>query len=202
MFTLGSAGVINHLMSGLVLVYSRALHKGDYVAVGEVEGFVQEVGPLSVKIATLERKEITIPNVVMTNTNIVNYTRISKEKGLILRATVTIGYDAPWRQVHELLKLAASRTQGLRKDFEPFVLQTALSDFFVEYRLCVALEHAEEKVRRLSELHANIQDAFNEFGVQILSPHFEAQPSDTITVPKSKWFSAPAKPPKTEKEGS
>ncbi len=192
MFTVGSAGVVNHLMSGLVLVYSRALQKDDYVAVGEVEGTVQEVGPLSVKIATLDRREITIPNTVMTNTNIVNYSRISKEQGLLLRATVTIGYDAPWRQVHELLKLAASKTGGLRKDSEPYVLQSALSDFFVEYKLCVPLEVPKERFRRLSELHANIQDAFNEYGVQICSPHFEAQPEGRVVVPKSKWFSAPA----------
>jgi small-conductance mechanosensitive channel len=192
MFTLGSAGVLNHLMSGLVLVYSRALTKGDYVTVGEVEGFVNEVGPLSVKIATLDRREVTIPNTVMTNTNIINYTRISKDKGLILRATVTIGYDAPWRQVHAMLKLAASRTGGLRKDAEPYVLQTALSDFYVEYKLCVPLERAEERVAKLSELHANIQDAFNEYGVQILSPHFESQPENSVVVPKSKWYSEPA----------
>ena len=192
MFTVGSAGVVNHLMSGLVLVYSRALQKDDYVAIGDVEGTVQEVGPLSVKIATLDRREITIPNTVMTNTNIVNYSRISKEQGLLLRATVTIGYDAPWRQVHELLKLAASKTGGLRKDSEPYVLQSALSDFFVEYKLCVPLEVPKERFRRLSELHANIQDAFNEYGVQICSPHFEAQPEGRVVVPKSKWFSAPA----------
>ncbi|HSE39285.1 MAG TPA: mechanosensitive ion channel family protein [Acidobacteriota bacterium] len=195
MLTLGSAGVINHLMSGLVLVYSRALSKNDYVSIGDVEGTVQEVGPLSVKIATPDRREVTIPNTVMTNTNIINYSRISKDKGLLLRATVTIGYDAPWRQVHELLKMAARNTEGTRKDTEPFVLQTALADFFVEYKVCVPLEKAEERIRRLSELHANIQDAFNEYGVQILSPHFESQPSSTIVVPKSKWFSAPANKP-------
>ncbi len=200
MFTLGSAGVLNHLMSGLVLVYSRALQKGDYVKIGEVEGTVNEVGPLSVKIATIDRREVTIPNTVMTNTNIINYSRMSKEKGLILRTTVTIGYDAPWRQVHAMLKLAASRTVGLRKDTEPFVLQTALSDFYVEYVLCVAIENPLERIRRLSELHANIQDAFNEYGVQILSPHFEAQPEGTIVVPKSKWFSAPAAQPETKKD--
>jgi small-conductance mechanosensitive channel len=198
MFTLGSAGILNHLMSGLVLVYSRALTKGDYVAVGDIEGFVNEVGPLSVKIATLDRREVTIPNTVMTNTNIINYTRISKDKGLILRATVTIGYDAPWRQVHAMLKLAASRTGGLRKDAEPYVLQTALSDFYVEYKLCVPLERAEERIVRLSELHANIQDAFNEYGVQILSPHFEAQPENNVVVPKSKWFPEPAMKPKED----
>jgi small-conductance mechanosensitive channel len=192
MFTLGSAGVLNHLMSGLVLVYSRALQKGDFVKVGEVEGTVDEVGPLSVKIATIDRKEVTIPNTVMTNTNIINYTRMSKEKGLILRTTVTIGYGYPWRQVHAMLKLAASRTQGLRKDTEPFVLQTTLSDFYVEYTLCVAIENPRDRIRILSELHANIQDAFNEYGVQILTPHFEGQPEATVVVPKSKWFSAPA----------
>jgi len=200
MFTLGSAGIVNHLMSGLVLVYSRALKKGDFIRVGEEEGRVLEVGPLSVKIATRKREELTIPNTVMTSSVVTNYSRLSKEDGLILTTTLTIGYDAPWRQVHELLKMAAEKTPGLRKTPAPYVLQTALSDFYVEYRLGVSPEDLEQRYAVLSRLHANIQDAFNAYGVQIMSPHFESQPPDSIFVPKEKWYPAPVKKPDDDKK--
>jgi small-conductance mechanosensitive channel len=177
------------MMSGLVLVYSRALKKGDYVRVGEVEGVVVEMGPLSTKIANRKDEEFTIPNTVMVGTTIKNYSRLAGPSGSPLTTKVTIGYDAPWRVVHDMLKTAAARTPGLRKDPPPFVLQADLSDFYVEYQLVTRLEEPSQRVFVMSELHQNIQDAFNERGVQIMSPHFEGQPDRPVLVPKSKWHS-------------
>ena len=192
-FTLGSAGVVGHLMSGLVLVYSRALKKGDFVRVGEVEGIVTEVGALSTKISNLKKEEFTLPNTMMVSSVIKNYSRLAGEKGVIVSTSVTIGYDAPWRQVQNMLKMAAEQTPFLRKEPAPFVLQTALSDFYVEYQIFAHLESPEKKLFALSVLHQNIQDAFNEFGVQIMSPHYESQPEKPVVVPKSKWNATPAK---------
>ncbi len=188
LFTLGSAGVVGHLMSGLVLVYSRAMKKGDFVKVGDVEGVVTEVGPLSTKIVNLKKEEFTLPNTVMVSSVIKNYSRQATSTGLAVSTMVTIGYDAPWRQIHEMLLGAASKTPGVRKEPEPFVLQTALSDFYVEYTLIVHLEDVMKRLYTLSMLHQNIQDAFNEGEVQIMSPHFEGQPEKPVFVPKSKWF--------------
>jgi small-conductance mechanosensitive channel len=193
MVSLGSAGLVNQIMSGLVAVYSRALKPGEYVRVGDDEGLVSEVGMLSTKIVTRKREEITIPNAVLVGTTTVNYSRLAADKGAVVSTAVTIGYDAPWRQVHAMLLLAAERTAGVRKDPRPRVLQKALADFYVGYQLLVNLDKPEERAPVLSELHAQIQDAFNEFGVQIMSPHFKSQPSDRVFVPRSDWFAAPAK---------
>jgi small-conductance mechanosensitive channel len=198
MVSLGSAGLVNQMMSGLVVVYSRALKAGEYVKVGGDEGMVSEVGMLSTKIVTRKREEITIPNAVLVGTTTVNYSRLSGEEGAVVGTSVTIGYDAPWRQVHAMLLLAAERTSGVRKEPRPRVLQSGLADFYVEYMLLVSLDRAEDRWMVLSELHAQIQDAFNEFGVQIMSPHFKAQPADPVFVPKPQWFSAPANAPENE----
>ncbi len=195
LFTLGSAGVVGHLMSGLVLVYSRALKTGDLVKVGEVEGIVTEVGPLSTKIVNMKKEEFTLPNTVMVSSVIKNYSRLAQTTGVAASTTITIGYDAPWRQVHAMLKSAADKTPGVRKEPEPFVLQSALSDFYVEYQLIVTLEDPFKRFFTLSTLHQNIQDAFNEQGVQIMSPHFEGQPEKPVFVPKAQWF---IKPPDQE----
>jgi small-conductance mechanosensitive channel len=185
--TLGSSGIMGQMMSGFVLVYSRALHDGDYVRVGDVEGYVIEVGPLSTKLVNLKHEEFTIPNSVMVGATIKNYTRLSKTDGAPLTTTLAVGYDAPWRVVHELLESAAARTPGIRKNPEPRVLQKELSDFFVQYELITRLEAPESRFIVLSQLHANIQDVFNERGVQIMVPHFEGQPDQRVIIPPSKW---------------
>ena len=190
--SLGSTGIINQVMSGLFVVYSRALKTGDWVQVNETEGEVLEVGLLASKVRTVEGQEVTIPNSVLVSTSTKNFTRLGQPHGMIITCTVTIGYDAPWRQVEGLLLLAASRTGNVRSEPKPHVLQRELSDFYVSYTLVARLENDKLRVETLSELHGNIQDAFNEFGVQIMSPHFVEQPRDSVLVPPSKWHTYPA----------
>jgi small-conductance mechanosensitive channel len=197
MVSLGSAGLVNQLMSGLVVVYSRALRPGELVRAGETMGLVREVGLLSTKVVQ-RGEEVTIPNAVLVGSTVTNYSRLTGESGPIITTSVTIGYDQAWRQVHAMLLLAAERTPQIRKQPRPEVFQRSLSDFYVEYELRAHLQEAEQRARALSELHMQIQDAFNEFGVQIMSPHFESQPNQTVVVPKSRWHAAPAAPPKAE----
>jgi len=194
--SLGSTGVMAQAMSGLSLVYSRSLARDDYVKFSDVEGVVTEVGILSTKVVTLRGEEVTVPNTVVLAGPVRNFTRLSGGKGPLVYTSVTIGYDAPWRQVHALLLEAARRTEGLRQDTEPFVLQRSLSDFYVEYELLARIQNPVERPQVLSALHAHIQDAFNEAGVQIMSPHFFGQPEEPVLVPRAKWHAPPAKPDK------
>src|SRR5262245_36010777 len=186
MISLGSSGMVNQLMSGLVVIYSRALRPGELVRVGDLTGRVSEVGLLSTKLAS-KGEEITIPNAVLVGTTVTNYSRLGGENGPVISTSVTIGYDAPWRQVHAMLQLAATRTPGIRHDPPASVLQRALSDFYVDYELRAHLEMSAEPARVRSELHMRIQDTFNEFGVQIMSPAFESQPDHPVVVPRSRW---------------
>jgi small-conductance mechanosensitive channel len=188
MISLGSAGLVNQIMSGLVVIYSRALKPGEFVQVGDDLGIVTDVGMLSTKLITRKKEEITIPHAVLVGAKTVNYSRHAANGQAQISTTVTIGYDAPWRQVHELLLEAANRTNGVRKDPAPRVWQRALSNFYVEYELVVNLDQPEHRLAVLSEMHMHIQDAFNEAGVQIMSPAFESQPEKKVIVPKSQWF--------------
>lgn len=194
MITLGSTGIINQVISGLFVVYSKSVRVGDYVRIGDTEGEVLDVGPLATKLRTPKQEEITIPHSVLVGMATTNYSRLARDNGMAITTSVTIGYDIPWRQVHALLQLAAARTPGLRRDPPSRVIQRSLSDFYVEYMLLAHLEHDERRAAVLSELHAQIQDAFNEFEVQIMSPHFEAQPEKPVLVPEHKWHPPPATP--------
>jgi small-conductance mechanosensitive channel len=193
--TLGSSGIVNQLMSGMTLIYSRSMRKGDLVQIGEVIGVVEEVNALSVKLLRL-REEITVPNAVVVGNTVRNYSRLAGGSSVVLSATVTIGYDAPWRQVHALLIAAAASTDGVLQKPTPLVLQRALSDFYVEYELQVNVADVLHFLEITSQLHANIQDCFNESGVQIMSPHFVIQPTESVVVPKENWSEDLAKKPR------
>jgi small-conductance mechanosensitive channel len=192
--SLGSTGIINQIMSGLFVVYSKALRTGEWVKVNDMEGEVLEVGLLAAKMRTVEGQEVTIPNSVLVGTSTVNFTRLGHPDGMIVSPSVTIGYDAPWRQVHALLLRAADRTPNVRKRPAPYVLQRQLSDFYAEYTLIARLEDEKQRIESLSDLYSQIQDAFNEFGVQIMSPHYMVQPEASVVIPPAKWHAPPAEP--------
>jgi small-conductance mechanosensitive channel len=192
MLSLGASGVVNQAVSGLMLMYTRALRPGEFVQIGEYEGTVKSVGFVTTRIETLRREEINIPNAVIATSVTRNYSRLAAEGGIWIATKVTIGYDTPWRQVHALLESAAERTEGVSKEQAPRVRQTALLDFYVEYTLLMCIADPSQRVVTLDRLHANIQDAFNEHGVQIMSPNYEADPDGPKVVPRDKWFEPPA----------
>ena len=191
MVTLGSSGIMNQIMSGFMITYSRALREGDFVKIGDVEGTVMHLGVLSTKIKTLLSEDVTVPNAVVVSQTTTDYSRFADS--VFTKTAVTIGYDAPWRQVHALLLEAAAKTSGLRAEPKPVVLQTALQDFYVQYTLWVCLLRQEDRLTVMDALHANIQDMFNEYGVQIMSPNYVFDPNAPKVVPKEHWFAAPAK---------
>ncbi|TNF55603.1 MAG: mechanosensitive ion channel [Gammaproteobacteria bacterium] len=192
MVSLGSAGLVNQVMSGLVVAYSRALKAGEFVQLGNTLGTVSEVNILSTKVITPKRETVTVPNAVLVSSPITNYSRLADERGAIVGTKVTIGYDTPWRQVHAMLTLAAQRASLVRQEPAPFVMQRALADFYPEYELIVHVDRPEQRGLVLSELHAHIQDVFNEYGVQIMSPNFVNQPEQKVWVAKGDWYAAPA----------
>jgi small-conductance mechanosensitive channel len=192
MISIGSSGIVNQMMSGLTITYSRALRLGDFVRIGDVEGTVIHLGSLSTKLKTPRREEITIPNSVVVSAQTTNYSRFADSEGVYAPTTVTIGYDTPWRQVSALLLMAAERTAGVRPSPPPVVRQIGLRDFYVEYVLLVCLEDPAQRFQILDRLHGHIQDAFNEHGVQIMSPNYEADPDSAKIVPPERWFASPA----------
>jgi small-conductance mechanosensitive channel len=192
MVTLGSSGLVNQVMSGFTLTYSRALRVNDFVRVTDIEGTVTQIGALSTKIRTPPGEEVTIPNAVIVSHTVTNYTRFAETDGVFVPTSISIGYDVPWRQVHSLLIQAASRTPGVRAQPPPVVREAELGDFSVKYILLVSLERPQQRFAILAAVHANILDLFNEHGVQIMSPAYEADPAAPKIVPRDRWFAAPA----------
>lgn len=187
LFSLGSSSFISNLIAGYSMTYRGAFKKGDRIKVDDQVGFVEEQKLLVTRLRSLKNEEIIIPNSVLLNSNIMNFSSRAKDKGLILHTTVGIGYETPWRQVDAMLRLAADRTEGLVKDPPPFVLKQSLGDFAVNYEINVYCNDASKMHLYYNALHQNILDVFNENNVQIMTPAYEGDPELPKVVPRDQW---------------
>ncbi|MBS2098017.1 mechanosensitive ion channel family protein [Carboxylicivirga linearis] len=184
LFSLGSSSAISNMIAGLVITYMRPFKIGDRIKIADVSGDVVEKSLLVTRIKTIKNEIITIPNSSVLTGNTTNYTSIAAKSGLIVNSTVTIGYDIPWRNMHEALIEAALRTDMILKEPKPYVLQTALDDFYVSYQINAYTNEASKQALIYSNLHQNIQDVCNEKGIEILSPHYRAaRDGNTTTIP-------------------
>jgi small-conductance mechanosensitive channel len=174
LISFGSASAIGNMVGGIVLTYMRPFKVGDRVKIADTVGDIVERTLLVTRIRTIKNVEITIPNAMVLGSHIINYSATAEEGGVVLHTGVTIGYDVPWRHVHELLVAAATDTDGIVVEPKPFVLQTSLDDFYVAYELNAATREPRRMAEIYSLLHANIQDRFNAAGVEIMSPHYRA----------------------------
>ena len=174
LFSIGSSSAIANMVAGIVLTYMRPFKLGDRVKIAETMGDVVEKTLLVTRVRTIKNVDVSIPNAMVLGSHIINFSSSAKNKGLILHTTVTIGYDVPWKKVHELLLSAASETDSVVKEPSPFILQTSLDDSYVSYELNVYTNHPELMAKIYSDLHQNIQDKFNEAGIEIMSPHYSA----------------------------
>ncbi len=197
MVSIGASGLVGQAASGMILVYTRALLLGEYVRIQDCEGTVTELGLFVTRLRTGHGEEVSLPNALVLANVTRNYSRVTKGNGFVLDTSVTIGYDTPWRQVHAILLEAAAAIPEIAHEPAPYVVQTALSDFYVAYKLVVYVSAARPatRARITSDLHAAIQDVFNKYNVQIMSPHYEQDPEEPKTVPVSGWHAPPAAAP-------
>jgi small-conductance mechanosensitive channel len=205
LFTFGSAGSLSNIIAGIVLTYMRLFKIGDRVKIGDVVGDVIEKSMLVTRVRTIKNEIISIPNSTVMSSHTTNFTNEAENgKGLIMHTTVTIGYDVPWKEMHQALLNAADRTDLLLKDPKPFVLQTSLDDFYVSYQINAYTKEPNKQASIYSQLHQNIQDCCNEVGIEILSPHYRAaRDGNMITIPTNylgKDYKAPSFNVKIEKE--
>jgi len=192
LFSLGSQSTISNIIAGFALTYRRAFRIGDRVRIADITGDVLEIRRQVTLLRTVKNEEIVVPNSLILNSHVTNFSAEAKERGLILHTTVSIGYDTPWRQVHAMLLMAARKTPALLDKPEPFVLKKSLDDFYVTYELNVYTDKPEKMAGAYSDLHERILDVFNEYGVQIMSPNYEADRAEPAIVPKERWYAPPA----------
>ncbi|MDF5706169.1 MAG: mechanosensitive ion channel family protein [Nostoc sp. S4] len=188
LLSLGSTALVANIVAGIILIYTRAFQIGNRIKIGDAMGDIVEKTLLVTRIRTIKNVIITIPNATVLTSQIINYSALAQDPNyhLILHTTVTLGYDLPWRKVHQVLIDAALATKDILAEPVPFVLQTSLDDFYVSYELNAYTNKPTVMASIYSQLHQNIQDKCNEAGIEILSPHYSAiRDGNQTTIPEN-----------------
>lgn len=193
LFSLGSTSAIANIIAGYSLIYRRAFKVGDRIQVGDIIGDVTEMRLQVTHLRTIKNEAVNVPNSLILNSHVINYSSLEKTGGLILHTNVGIGYEVPWRQVEAMLIRAAERTSGVLKEPPPFVLKRNLGDFAVNYEINAYCQDSHLMAKVYNELHSHILDEFNEHDVQIMTPNYEGDPETPKVVSKDNWYAAPAK---------
>jgi small-conductance mechanosensitive channel len=183
----GSSSFIGNIIAGYSMTYRRAFKNGDRIEVDGKIGFVEEQKMLVTRLRSHKNEEIIIPNSVLMNSHIINYSTKEAEKGVILHTSVGIGYETPWRLVDAMLMMAADKTEGILKEPAPFVLKTSLGDYAVNYEINAYCRDVPEILKHYNDLHQNILDVFNENNVQIMTPSYVLDPEIPKVIPKDQW---------------
>ncbi|WP_455498712.1 mechanosensitive ion channel family protein [Coprobacter sp.] len=184
--SLGSSTVIGNIIAGMVITYMRPFKLGDRIKLNDTVGNVIEKSAFVTRIKTPKNEMVTIPNSFIMSGHTTNYSASCRNFGLIIHSEVSIGYDVPWRKVHQLLIDAALNTQGVVPDPKPFVLETSLSDWYPVYQINAYVKDADKVPQIYSDMHQNVQDTFNKAGIEIMSPHYIAtRDGNETTIPKT-----------------
>ena len=184
LLSLGSTSAVGNIVAGLVLTYMRPFVSDDFVEISGLRGTVESRGTFSTRLKTPTNEIISIPNASVSTNHIINFSRMAEKGGVNVGTAVTIGYDIPWRKVHELLIAAAEGVPDVLATPPPKVLQLSLDDFYVKYKLIVTTSHPERRIPIRACLHQNIQDQFANADIEILSPHYQSNRNgEESTVP-------------------
>ena len=165
--SLALQGALSNLASGIVILTTKPLHAGDYVAVSDQEGYVEEIGMTYTKLATYDRKIIFIPNSVVTSSNITNYTVEGKRR---VDITVTASYDDDVDAVKVALHDAVSHVPKLLREPAVFVRVSGYEESAIAYtvRAWCDGEHYWDCYYDLLE---EIKRAFDREGIHMTYPH-------------------------------
>ncbi|MFA6989462.1 MAG: mechanosensitive ion channel domain-containing protein [Candidatus Gastranaerophilaceae bacterium] len=183
--SIGSTRLMSNMISGIILTYTRAFSRGERVKIADNYGDIVEKDLLVTRIKTIKNEIISIPNSKVLDSEIINYSKLALDNGLILHTEVTIGYDVPREQAEALLIQAAKNTTDIIEDKEPFVFKKSLDDYYITYELNAFTDKPQAQANTYSELNKNIIDIFYNEDIELLSPHYYAlRDGNHITIPE------------------
>lgn len=185
--SLGSSTVISNFIAGFVITYMRPFRPGDFIKVKDTIGTVVEKTPFITRMKTIKNEIVTIPNSFIMSSDTVNYSASARKYGLIIHTVMTMGYDVPWRRVHELLIKSALQTEGVLENPKPFVLELDLNDNYMCYQINAYIKDADMMPDIMSDLLQHVQDNFHDAEIDLVAPHFYSKREGEFPKDRAKF---------------
>ncbi len=194
----GMQEIANNFVSGLILLFERPIRAGDFVSVGEVEGFVRSIRIRATEIETLDNQNVLVPNSELVSGRVTNW--VLRDTYGRLRILVGVAYGSDVEKVREILETVARAHAEVITDGrapEPRALFMGFGDSSLDFELRVRINRIERRFQVTSDLNFAINQAFRDAKVTIPFPQRDLH---LISYPETHEEPPPAKPkPKISK---
>jgi potassium efflux system protein len=164
----GLQHVVSNFVSGLILLVQRPIKTGDWIVVGDQQGYVRRISVTSTEIQTFDAAAVIVPNSTILSSQVVNWHLHNKLGRVII--SVKVAYESDPEQVREVLLACAEQNPDLLKRPAPQVVFCEFGESSLDFELRFFLREIDESLRVSSELRFAIMKAFAEAGIQIPYP--------------------------------
>ena len=164
----GLQSIVNNFVSGLILLWERAIRVGDWVVVGTDQGFVRRINVRSTEIETFDRAMMIVPNSTLVTGTVKNWVRTDRIGRVLVDVTVQNGADPD--KVRDTLIAIARENESVTRLPVPTVLFTDITAGGLSFQLICFVDDVEKAARTKSDLRFAIFKRFGEQDISIAPP--------------------------------
>ena len=167
----GLQSIANNFVSGIILLFERPIKSGDFISVGDVEGYVRKISIRATEIETLDNQDMLIPNAELVSGRVTNWVLHNPYGRLKLKIGVAYGSDVK-KVISILQDIASSNSQVITdgRASPPKALFMGFGDSSLEFELRVRILDIKKRYDVLSELNLGVNDAFIKEAIEIPFP--------------------------------
>ena len=168
----GLQNIVNNFISGLILLFERPIRRGDWIVVGNTEGYVRKISIRSTQIETFDRADVIVPNSELISNQVTNWMLRDPMGRVIVPIGVAYGTDIE-RLREILLQVASEHPLVIQNGAEvspPKVLFRGFGDSSLDFELRAFIREVDQRLNTLSELNFAIERMLREADIQIPFP--------------------------------
>lgn len=184
----GLQNIVNNFVSGLILLFERPVKTGDWIMVGNTEGYVKKIRIRSTQIQTFDRADVIVPNSDMISNQVTNW-MLYDLRGRI-RVKVGVAYGSDTQKIKDILYDIAKQHPDVihnNNNYKTSVLFLEFGDSSLNFELRCFIRNIDSRIQVLSDLNFAIDQAFRENGIEIPFPQRDVHiKGETKTLPSDK----------------
>ena len=171
----GLQSIVNNFVSGLILLWERAIRVGDWVVLGDEQGYVKRINVRSTEIETFDRATMIVPNSNLVTGVVKNWLRGDKVGRVKILLAPHSGVDP--EQIRDILLAAARAQDGVLRIPAPQVMFLGMESAQFRFELWCYLEDVEQSSRVRSDLHFDLHKRLADAGIEIAAPPTQTPPT-------------------------
>jgi potassium efflux system protein len=165
----GLQSIVSNFVSGLIILWERAIRVGDWIVVGDEQGYVRRINVRATEIETFDRATVIVPNSSLVTGVVKNWVRTDR----VGRIKIDIGarFDVDPEVVREMLVASAKANEFVLSIPAPAVVFVGFGEWALQFELVCFVDDVETAGRVKSDLNFEIFRRFKEFGIEVPYPH-------------------------------